>query len=134
MLAAGSDRLFPSHGDRSDRGEARRRFPLTDPAVSAARHFVADRIPDRRTADTVALLVSELATNARAHGATSFEVRAVFEDRVRVEVSDDGPGWPRVVHAGPEDEAGRGLQIVEGLSERWGAEPLENGKRVWFEI
>jgi two-component sensor histidine kinase len=110
------------------------RFPLTGAAVSAARHFVSDRIVDPALAQTVALLVSEVVTNAVRHAATVVEVHAVYDGRLRVEVSDDGLGWPRVVHARPDASGGRGLLIVDELATRWGADSLERGKRVWFEV
>jgi anti-sigma regulatory factor (Ser/Thr protein kinase) len=118
----------------SPRFDRRRRFPLRGSAVSAARHFVSDQVRDPELSETVALLVSELATNALVHGATTFEVHAVVDAHVRVEVTDDGPGWPRVVHARPDAGGGRGLLIVDELASRWGAERLEHGKRVWFEV
>lgn len=121
----------PGGNPRFDR---RRRFPLSGAAVSAARHFVSDQVPDRELSQTVALLVSELATNAVVHGATAFEVHAVVDGSVRVEVTDDGPGWPRVVHAPPDAGGGRGLRIVDELATRWGAERLDHGKRIWFEV
>ncbi|MDY0810292.1 ATP-binding protein [Kitasatospora purpeofusca] len=31
-------------------------------------------------------------------------------------------------------ESGRGLQLVQGLTHRWGAEPQKRGKLVWFEL
>jgi len=114
--------------------DQRQRFPLTGAAVSAARHFASDRIGDPALAQTVALLVSELVTNAVRHAATAVEVHAVYDGRVRVEVTDDGLGWPRVVHARPDASGGRGLRIVDELATRWGADRLERGKRVWFEV
>ncbi|MFF2144146.1 hypothetical protein [Kitasatospora sp. NPDC058190] len=31
-------------------------------------------------------------------------------------------------------ESGRGLQLVEGLTHRWGVDLQERGKLVWFEL
>src|SRR5207245_2733634 len=54
-----------------------------------------------------------------------------FARRVRVEVSDPGPGFqPRT--AGPEP-GGFGLMLVERLADRWGVDP-GGRSRVWFEI
>ncbi|MGW2251505.1 ATP-binding protein [Kitasatospora sp. NPDC001660] len=31
-------------------------------------------------------------------------------------------------------ETGRGLQLVDGLTRRWGVDPQKLGKAVWFEL
>jgi hypothetical protein len=58
------------------------------------------------------------------------------ENRLRVEVSDDGDGHPIVRPADPTAVSGRGLQAVELLSDSWGIEtrPGAPGKTVWFTI
>lgn len=85
--------------------------------------------------DVAALLVSEVATNALVHGSGDVRVSVRAEDhRVRVEVADDGPGWPQPRRAGAEAEGGRGLALVEALATRWGTRPEGEGKVVWFEI
>jgi anti-sigma regulatory factor (Ser/Thr protein kinase) len=87
------------------------------------------------------LLVSELIANSVEHsGATreqliGLEV-SVVDQRLRVEVSDPGPGFelPRVSTSRPwEAEYGRGLLIVDSLAQSWG---VTHGARstVWFEL
>jgi anti-sigma regulatory factor (Ser/Thr protein kinase) len=87
------------------------------------------------------LLVSELIANGVEHsGATrdqliGLEV-SVVDERLRVEVSDPGPGFdlPRTPSSEPwEAEYGRGLLIVDSLAQSWG---VTQGKRstVWFEL
>ena len=34
----------------------------------------------------------------------------------------------------PEEASGRGLALVDTLSNAWGVEPVESGKAVWFEL
>ncbi|MFD3723323.1 ATP-binding protein [Streptomyces sp. NPDC058674] len=56
---------------------------------------------------------------------------------LRVEVSDDCPDPARPARA-PADpaepsEGGRGLLLVEAVTDRWGCLPLPDGKTVWFE-
>ena len=88
--------------------------------------------------DSVVLAASEVVTNALLHG----EGRVMVEvrpspDGVRVEVTDQGSGRPRVRRDhGDEDEGGRGLHIVEMLTSRWGVTPSTSGpgKTVWFEL
>jgi anti-sigma regulatory factor (Ser/Thr protein kinase) len=86
-------------------------------------------------ADTAALLVSEVATNALVHGRGDVRVRASADARVlRVEVSDEHPRLPQPRLASVLDEGGRGLALLEALSTRWGTEGRPDGKTVWFEL
>ncbi|MGW0750565.1 ATP-binding protein [Streptomyces sp. NPDC002587] len=53
---------------------------------------------------------------------------------VRVEVSDGCSSPPRVTRGDGElAEGGRGLLLVEAVTDRWGTVPLPTGKTVWFE-
>jgi anti-sigma regulatory factor (Ser/Thr protein kinase) len=81
-------------------------------------------------------MVSELATNAIRHARAEFELSVANVDgEIRVEVSDGAGGQPRMRNAGPDDVTGRGLQIVNLLSEAWGVEHRpDSGKTVWFTI
>ena len=99
--------------------------------------MVADVLDDAHytgDADTVLLLVSELATNAVRHAATPWELHIACTRRtVTVEVLDhDATHKPEVQHPGPDATSGRGLLIVERLATRWGCEPRGDGKAVWF--
>lgn len=102
--------------------------------VRAARRFVAQRVPaDVR--DNITLVVSELVTNAIEHARTPVTLRlAVAEDRVRVEVADSSAILPAVVDLVNDSEGGRGLRIVEEVTDAWGIESSSNGKLVWFEV
>ena len=110
-------------------------------AVRAARTAVRGRLRDWNldsVADITALLVSELVTNALRHATGPIGVRLVrptgLVDVLLVEVSDPLPDLPRERVADPEDESGRGLQLVAHSSRRWGTRPGEAGKTVWFEL
>jgi len=98
--------------------------------------------------DCVLLATSELVTNATIHGGDcpTLDVRT-SSGTVRVEVYDGGPTPRDWLHhiddcgepAGtrPDDDlrlGGRGLRIVDTLSERWGVRPQPPGKVVWFEM
>ena len=88
-------------------------------------------------AATVALVVSELATNAVLHARTPFEVRVRVEgDVVRVEVHDLARRRPSRQFFSAEASSGRGLQVVEELCAAWGVEPDAEGtgKTVWAEV
>ena len=117
--------------------EESRRFSAEARSVRAARRFAAGRVSSPERRNVVALIVSELATNAVIHAGTGFEVR-ISEDTdgcVRGSVTDTGGGFPNVERQLPPlGERGRGLRIVERLATAWGTERLTDGKRVWFEL
>lgn len=116
--------------------ESRTFEPRAD-EVLAARHFVSSalRLWDV-DCDDAALLVSELATNAVLHARSEFEVTIIArEDRVRVEVSDDNSRLPSMTVVPADAYSGRGLMIVQALSEAWGVEAkAAHGKTIWFEM
>jgi len=105
--------------------------------VTAARHFVREVLGDRprEVVEAAELMTSELATNCVRHAHSDFEL-AIHDSRreIRVEVSDDGEGEPMLRSPGPHEQSGRGLRIVEELSDAWGTIPQTNGKRVWFTL
>lgn len=86
-------------------------------------------------AEVVSLLVSEMVTNAVLHARTDIHVSIEHgEDVIRVEVSDQCASGPMVRHFTQQSATGRGLQLVEQLADRWGSEPVDGGKVVWFEL
>ncbi|MFB7271659.1 ATP-binding protein [Streptomyces sp. NPDC056244] len=50
------------------------------------------------------------------------------------EVSDPLPDPPTARPAGPDDEGGRGIQLVARSAQRWGTRRGKTGKTVWFEL
>ncbi|CAL9307290.1 hypothetical protein SUDANB25_04216 [Streptomyces sp. SudanB25_2051] len=88
-------------------------------------------------AEDVILLVSELVGNAVRHtGARAFGLRMTRRrgGRIRVDVRDPSRGLPCLMPVRPLDVSGRGLFLVEKLSDRWGVDLLPRGKNTWFEI
>jgi anti-sigma regulatory factor (Ser/Thr protein kinase) len=89
--------------------------------------------------ENVELLVSELVTNAVRVSQSmeqSFPVRLrLLSDRAQVLILvwDASSQPPIRTDPGEEDESGRGLVLVEAISERWdwGATPETGGKMVW---
>jgi len=131
----GGDRLFWGHPAQV---RTARRFVL---AGLAGRPVAVDR-------DVVALLVSELVTNAVLHSASGqpdgtllvgYQLARQELDpkrlRLRVEVRDlGGPGHPRRCQHGLESRGRRGLELVEALASRWGVARHPRGRVVWFEL
>ncbi|CAM5725370.1 ATP-binding protein [Streptomyces fumanus] len=87
------------------------------------------------TEDTV-LLVSELVGNAVRHtGARVFGLRLRRRPHwIRVEVRDPSRALPCLLPVRPLDLSGRGLFLVDKLSDRWGVDLLPRGKTTWFEL
>jgi anti-sigma regulatory factor (Ser/Thr protein kinase) len=92
-----------------------------------------------RTVETAELLVSELVANAVRHGAADvvqLHLDEPTQDTVRLAVDDGSPHPPRASRSLPDTKSagGRGLWLVTQLADRWGWDPLPEGKRVWFEV
>jgi two-component sensor histidine kinase len=91
-------------------------------------------------AGDVALVVSELATNALLHGGLGnrlFRVRVALTGRAfRVEVGDPcGGRLPEMKEAAGGDVCGRGMTIVAAMGARWGTRGrADGGKEVWSEL
>jgi hypothetical protein len=102
-------------------------------------------------ADVLALVVSELVTNSvnastDASGAPKYvqgrlpliRLRLLTDGtRLVAEVWDQAPRVPVLGTAGRDDETGRGLDLVDMLTEsRWGWYPARSGpgKCVWAEL
>ncbi|MFI2190419.1 ATP-binding protein [Streptomyces sioyaensis] len=118
-----------------------------DPAeVGRARRWARSRLVgsgigvDEPVAETLILLISELVTNAVVHTGTSAVLRMCFSGSgavvgtVRVEVADASARPPRQRHADGDDTNGRGLELVDGLADRWGWQQEATGKRIWCEV
>ncbi len=108
-------------------------------SVARIRRFVVDAARSHDPAidtDVVALLVSELATNALVHGDGQVRVRVLPRDAgIRVEVGDASPRVPARRTPDLTDEGGRGIALVEALASAWGVKPSpDRGKTVWFEL
>ncbi|MFD7440482.1 ATP-binding protein [Streptomyces sp. NPDC059909] len=87
-------------------------------------------------AEHAILLVSELVGNAVRHtGARVFGLRMLRRRGwIRIEVRDPSRGLPCLMPVHEMDTSGRGLFLVDKLSDRWGVDLLPRGKTTWFEM
>ena len=84
-------------------------------------------------ADAAELVASELVTNSlnACAGLDQAGIRLVLtldQGELAIHVRDDHPGVPLAAQPGADDEGGRGLLIVEHLSDRCGWYPLGGAK------
>jgi serine/threonine-protein kinase RsbW len=114
-------------------------LPSTASSVSRARR-VLDDVQDELGEElhaTAVLLISELVTNSVRHSNVAdgvIELMASITPRsVRVEVSDDGEGFDLMPIPHGDSDTGRGLELVQELSDRWGR-PTGMRTCVWFEV
>jgi anti-sigma regulatory factor (Ser/Thr protein kinase) len=104
-------------------------------AVRDARRFVVRVVTawDAADPDHVALLTSELATNAVIHAGSTFTVTVRrLDGAVRVDVADASAQVPRRRRYSGLSGTGRGLGLVEDVAEVWGVDTRPEGKSVWF--
>lgn len=112
-------------------------------SAAVVRHRLTTVLADlgvtQDTVDDVLLVASEVVGNAIRHA------RAIGTDALDVSWSVDGAYLTLSVVDGSADlplrrrpdastPTGRGLAIVEALSDAWGVEPTAAGKRVWVRI
>lgn len=111
-------------------------------APAEARRVLADCLEGRvteRVLEDAGLLVSELVTNSVVHGRAGAGVRVeltvgLSEERVRVEVTDPGPGFGDVGGAAADEPGGFGLFLVTQVADAWGVSGEEDPTTVWFEL
>jgi serine phosphatase RsbU (regulator of sigma subunit)/anti-sigma regulatory factor (Ser/Thr protein kinase) len=121
---------LPQHADRI--------FPAEARSVAAARDFARDKLREwdaTDMADSAALLISELLTNAVVHTGTEARVDLRLDSTaLRIEVEDRHPSRT-IALQGPlphdDSESGRGLLITSALASSWGVEYTTGAKRVW---
>jgi anti-sigma regulatory factor (Ser/Thr protein kinase) len=116
-----------------------RTFPHAVESIGRARHYVLDALGElpAHVNDSVAVMVSELATNSVRHAKSPFTVTVVRDAaRVRVAVSDEGDRLPSLRTPDPREHSGRGLQIVRALAGEGGVTVSAGrpGKTVWFVV
>lgn len=110
-------------------------LPLSRATPKAARDAVAAHYGGERRCGELLLCLSEVVTNAVRHAASGVRLTVWREDdRVRVEVADSSPVLPVRRSPAPDASSGRGLRILDHLTEAWGTRPVAGGKVVWFDF
>ncbi|MGP3991960.1 ATP-binding protein [Streptomyces sp. 3N207] len=111
----------------------------TDPVSPGyARRATADALRSWGVAesesDEIVLMAHELVTNAVEHarGPVRLRLRLSREHCVICDVGDGSRETPRLRQTGPDAESGRGLTLVDALSDSFGTRPTPTGKITWF--
>ena len=85
------------------------------------------------------LLISELVTNSVLHGGPPIVLAIDCDgDALQARVRDGSASAPVPGNVDPEAENGRGMTLVQLISDTWGVQPVADdygiGKEVWFEL
>ncbi|MDH2427562.1 ATP-binding protein [Sphaerisporangium sp. TRM90804] len=109
-------------------------------SVPVARAFVRGRLGSGHPAlDDVMLLATELTANAvlhsgSRHGGPIWVTLSESDHAIRVSVRDTGSPDRPYVSGDLWSEGGRGLLLVEEISQRWGVTDDQAGRTVWCEV
>ena len=110
-------------------------------AISGARSWLtslASELVGAERLASLALVMSEVVTNAVRHGGRGGRIRLAATPKqgfLCVQVTDEGPGFvPRPGAMASEQNGGFGLFLVEQLTRRWGVTREDGATRVWFEF
>lgn len=118
------------------------RLPPEPTAPRRARQFLREELTawgiGEEVVETAQLCLSEVVTNAVNHAHTVADVRlSLLEGVLTVLVRDRG-GDGEVLEPTREEDPlavyGRGLMLVEALTDRWGSERDAGGTTVWFAL
>jgi anti-sigma regulatory factor (Ser/Thr protein kinase) len=113
-------------------------LPPEPASASRARFLAREQLEpslSRDTVEIVALLVTELVTNAILHARTPMQLNIESTpDRIRICVEDASNEQPAVRRYDSDAVTGRGLALVEQLASSWGVDNTPSGKVVWCEV
>ncbi|MFF1411693.1 ATP-binding protein [Streptomyces sp. NPDC058289] len=134
----------------ADHQEASVTLPSDPASVAAARRYVAEVLSEwglsegTEVADSIRLIVSELATNSVQHTfgqspTFTVDIRLEREEWLRIGVTDSHPRWPKRLPAAVQQDNGRGMVIIRWLAAEAGGRlsvnPTEDGgKTVWIAL
>ncbi|MEU4419755.1 SpoIIE family protein phosphatase [Actinoplanes sp. NPDC024001] len=116
------------------------KVPAEPTGPSRVRQWMTTRLREWSVPEPVIgaaiLCTSELTTNALLHAGTPAQVHIDLNaERLLVSVADTGTRGS-VIRAQTDTLAsrGRGLGLIEELSDSWGTDPTVRGSTVWFEM
>ncbi|MFG1885020.1 SpoIIE family protein phosphatase [Micromonospora sp. NPDC049102] len=115
-------------------------MPAEPTAPSRVRHWMTGQLTEWQVPESVigaaVLCTSELTTNALLHAGTAARVEIdLSSERLLVSVADTGTrGTVTRARTDTLSSRGRGLGLIEELSDAWGTDPSVRGSTVWFEI
>ncbi|WP_039905879.1 SpoIIE family protein phosphatase [Micromonospora lupini] len=115
-------------------------MPAEPTAPSRVRHWMTGQLTEWQVPESVigaaVLCTSELTTNALLHAGTAARVEIdLSPERLLVSVADSGTrGTVTRARTDTLSSRGRGLGLIEELSDAWGTDPSVRGSTVWFEI
>ena len=108
-------------------------LPCEAAAARTARRWLRQQVDGSDAGEVAELLLTEVVTNAVVHARTGSTVRLTQGGGVLcLEVADGSAVPPRHVHRGGMAEGGRGIDLLDSLSQRWGWRPEAAGKVIWF--
>jgi serine phosphatase RsbU (regulator of sigma subunit)/anti-sigma regulatory factor (Ser/Thr protein kinase) len=114
--------------------------PAEPTGPSRVRQWMSTRLRDWSVPEPVIgaaiLCTSELTTNALLHAGTPAQVHIdLSAERLLVSVADTGTrGSVTRARTDALSSRGRGLGLIEELSDTWGTDPTVRGSTVWFEM
>jgi hypothetical protein len=115
-----------------------RRFTTSAACSGQVSVFVADCLMgccEHHRLNRAVRLVDEIVANAVTFARTDLVVTVrTSESACRVEVLDFCPTLPRRCRPDEDSASGSGLALLDRMSSRWGVEPTDHGKVVWFEL
>lgn len=105
-------------------------------APAAARRWSLDQVDvSSEAAQVLALLVSEMVTNAVIHARTAISVGVTALDgAVLVTVADRNLVEPEQQPYSSSRPSGRGIALIEAMAEEWGVVSDDFGKTVWCTV
>ncbi|MFC7863716.1 SpoIIE family protein phosphatase [Streptomyces murinus] len=111
--------------------------PADPSAVAGLRRAVTERLEEwglGEQAFGMELVLSELVTNAIRYGSEPIRLRLIRDRALICEVADGSNTSPHLRYAATTDEGGRGLFLVQQMTERWGTRYSPQGKVIWAEM
>jgi serine phosphatase RsbU (regulator of sigma subunit)/anti-sigma regulatory factor (Ser/Thr protein kinase) len=114
--------------------------PAEPTGPSRVRQWMSTRLREWSVPEPVIgaaiLCTSELTTNALLHAGTPAQVHIDLNaERLLVSVADTGTRGSVIrAHTDAMSSRGRGLGLIEELSDSWGTDPTVRGSTVWFEM